>query len=92
MLQDTTLSPSRKSAHVVFANGDVLPGEVVRFLPPSPEDNLLGRLLVSLTPPLVTGDSRGLEVRADRVLRLLASAGESQNSKLGFLRRPITTG
>jgi hypothetical protein len=85
MLQDTTLSPSRKSAHVVFANGDVLPGEVVRFLPPSPEDNLPGRLLVSLTPPLVTADPRGLEVRADRVLRLIVAGDGRASSPPGTL-------
>ncbi len=86
MLHDTTRSLSRKAARVVMANGDVLPGEVAAFLPPSPEENLPARLLVSLAPPLVTADPRGLAVRADRVLGLTSTADDSLSSEPGTLR------
>ena len=85
MLHDTTRRPLPRAAHVVLANGDILPGEVVEFLPASPEENLPARLLVAPTPPLVTADPRGLAVRADRVLRLVSATAASPNSEPGTL-------
>jgi hypothetical protein len=85
MFQDTTLNPSRRGPHVVLANGDVLPGQVMQFLPASDEEHLPARLLVVLAPPLVTADPRGLAVRADRVLRLVSAASEKISSEPGTL-------
>lgn len=85
MLRNTTLSRSLKAAHIVLASGDVLPGRVVKFLPPSPHNGLPARLLISPDLPLVTADPQGLEVRADRVLRLAAAPHRRIDGEPGTL-------
>ena len=85
MLRDTTRSGSLKAAHVVLANGDVLPGRVVKFLPPSPHDGRPARLRLALDAPLVAVGLHDLEVRADRVLRLAAAPGRASGGEPGTL-------
>jgi hypothetical protein len=85
MLQDTTRLASPRGPHVVMANGDVLPGKIVGFLPASQEDDRPARLLVALDGSLVTGDPRGLAVRADRVLRVTTNTDEPAGDEPGSL-------
>ena len=66
---------SLNGPRVEMANGDVLPGRIVGFLPAVKQDDTPARLLISLDGSLVTADPRGLMVRADRVLRVTTDRG-----------------
>ncbi|MGA2619788.1 MAG: NPCBM/NEW2 domain-containing protein [Thermoguttaceae bacterium] len=85
VLQDTTPRDSLKGPRVVMANGDVLPGKIVRFLPASPEDDRPARLLIRLDGALITADVRDLAVHADRVLRVTNIAHEPPAGEPGSL-------
>ncbi|MGA2253767.1 MAG: NPCBM/NEW2 domain-containing protein [Thermoguttaceae bacterium] len=85
MLQDTAPSASLKGPRVVMANGDVLPGKIVGYLPASQKDGTPARLLISLDGSLITADPRGLVVRADRVLRVTTTVGPATASDPGSI-------
>ena len=85
MLLDTAPAAALKGPQVIMANGDVLPGKIVGFLPASHEGNALARLLIALDGSLVTADPRGLAVRADRVVRLASAVDETYAGGPGSL-------
>lgn len=85
MLCDLRLGYSPAENYIRLANGDVLPGRVVQFLPASTEDGLPPRLLVALNYPLHTTDPAGLTIRADRVERIVAAATDTPAREPGTL-------
>ena len=85
MLQDMAPRAALKGPRVVMANGDVLPGKIVGFLPASPTDDTPARLLIPLDGSLVSPDPRGLVVRADRVLRVTPAAGPTSDAEPGAI-------
>jgi hypothetical protein len=85
MLEDRTQRGALLGPHVVLANGDVLPGRIVEFLPAESEGDLPARLLISLTPPLIAADPHGVAVRAERVLRSRSSANATPAEEPGAL-------
>ncbi len=56
MLQDMLPCGPLQGPRVLMANGDVLPGKVVGFLPAVPDRDTPARLLVSGDGPLMTAD------------------------------------
>ncbi len=86
MIQDMSPGASPKGPRVIMANGDVLPGKLVGFLPPRGDDNTPARLLIALDGSLITADPRGLAVRADRVMRVVSAGDESHACGPGSLR------
>ena len=85
MLQDTAPAATLKGPQVIMANGDVLPGKIVGFLPASHEDDVPARLLIALDGSLITADPRGLAVRADRVARVSSTGTETYTEGPGSL-------
>ncbi|MGO9113457.1 MAG: NPCBM/NEW2 domain-containing protein [Thermoguttaceae bacterium] len=85
ILQDMAPRVSLKGPRVVMANGDVVPGRIVGFLPAWPKDDMPARLLISLDGSLITADPRGLVVRADRVLRVTNDVGKTNTGEPGSL-------
>lgn len=85
VLRNNTLSPSPPGAHVLIANGDVVPGKVLRFLPPVEELGLPARLLLSPRSALRTTDPSGLAVRADRVVRIVSEQAATGRRDPGTL-------
>ncbi len=73
VLRDNTLRWSPAGPCVMMANGDVVPGKVLRFLPASPSSRLPPRLLISPHRSMKASDPNGLAVRADRVLRIVST-------------------
>ena len=80
-LGDDRLGAPAGGARLLMANGDVVPGKVLRFLAASPQLGLPDRLVISPRASLTTTDPDGLSVRADRVLRIVAD-----------LARPLSRG
>lgn len=68
-----------------MANGDVVPGKIVGFLPASSADDTPARLVISLDGSLITSDPRGLAVRADRVVRVTSAADGTGADEPGSL-------
>jgi hypothetical protein len=89
IVEDTSRHSSLHGPCVLLANGDLLPGEIKEYLPPSSDGRLPARLLVAPASPLIAADPRGLEVRADRVLRIVAETRELPPSQVGAV---VTTG
>ena len=85
LLQAVTPCPLQQGPRVVMANGDVLAGKIVGFLPATPENDTPARLLVSLEGSLLAGDPRGLVVLADRVLRVTTTEAATAAGKPGSL-------
>ncbi len=85
VIRDNTLGPSPDAPRVVMANGDVVPGKVIRFLPASPQSNLPPRLLLSPALPMKTPEAGGLAVRADRVKRIVFVAGADRRRDPGTI-------
>jgi len=85
LLQDMAPRALAKSSRVVMANGDVLPGKIVGFLPAVQSDETPARLLIALDGSLITGDPRGLVVRADRIARVISAAAEAGDGQPGSL-------
>jgi hypothetical protein len=76
MLQDTTACVAPKGPRVVMANGDVLPGKIIGFLPASSENDTSARLLIALDESLCPIDPGPLAVRADQVMRIRTAADD----------------
>ncbi len=85
MLQNLAPWATLKGPRVVMANGDVVPGKIVGFLPASPADDTSARLVISLDGSLITSDPRGLAVRADRVVRVTSAADGTGADEPGSL-------
>ena len=85
MLCDLRLGSVQPDNYILLANGDVLPGRALQFLPAAPEEGLPPRLLVALDYPLHTTDPAGMTVRADRVARIVAAPTETPAREPGTL-------
>ena len=85
MLQAVAPCGPQQGPRVVMANGDVLAGKVVGFLPASPGNGTPARLLIALEGSLLAGDPRGLVVLADRVLRVTSAEAAAAAGKPGSL-------
>ncbi len=85
ILQDMAPRAALLGPRVEMANGDVVPGKIVGFLPAAPRDDTPARLLIALDGSLLAADPRGLAVRADRVLRVTSAAGGTSAGEPGSL-------
>ncbi len=75
-LYDASRRPRLPAAFVVFANGDVLPGRVVRYQSAAGDDEWPSRFLIVPEPPTLSADPSGIWVRADQVFRIVAGASD----------------
>ena len=73
-LYDVSRRPRLPAAFVVLANGDVLPGRIVRYQGASGDDEWPSRFLVVPEPPVLSAEPAGIWVRADQVLRIVLAA------------------
>ena len=86
-LRDTGLRATLTGPYLVFANGDILPGRVIRV---DPADPLIGqekRMVVNLSPPLTGCDISGteVEVRIDRLSRVVSDHARKRDLRPGTL-------
>lgn len=73
-LYDASRRPRQPAAFIVLANGDVLPGRVVRYQGTASDDEWPSRFLIVPEPPVLSAEPSGIWVRADQVLRIVAAA------------------
>ncbi len=71
---DASRRPRQPAAFVVLANGDVLPGRVVRYQAASGDDEWPARFLVMPEPATMSPEPSGIWIRADQVFRIVAAA------------------
>lgn len=71
---DASRRPRQPAAFVVLANGDVLPGWIVRYQAAANNDEWPARFLVMPEPPTMSPEPSGIWIRADQVLRIVAAA------------------
>jgi len=85
LLRDTSLRPTATGPHVAMANGDVVPGRVEEFLPGDSRAGLPPRLRIAPSGVLASTMTGGVTVRADRVLRIVANAGDAASTPAGTI-------
>lgn len=71
---DASRRPRPPAAFVVLANGDRLPGRIVRYQGATSDDEWPSRFLVMPEPPALSAEPSGIWIRADQVLRIVAAA------------------
>jgi len=86
-IRDTRLQARLSGPYLLFANGDILPGRVLRVDPADPRTGLEKRMVVSLTPPLTACDisSTEVEVRMDYVARIVSDHAGERDLRRGTL-------
>ncbi|NQU25507.1 MAG: NPCBM/NEW2 domain-containing protein [Candidatus Nealsonbacteria bacterium] len=85
-LRDNQLElPPPVASYVLLANGDVLPGRVLKYVPASVDDNRPAHLILAPRCCIESADAEGLTVRADRVLRIVSGGPAPVHSAPGTL-------
>jgi len=87
LIRDTRLRANLAGPHLVFANGDILPGRVVEVASADPQSGLEKRMVVNVSPPVTGCDTRSteVEVRIDHVARIVPDHAAKRAFRPGTL-------